>query len=100
MCNLEKVGWVVLKSGYKITPYCDLENELYHLHNDYINYKNKRFAIDGKERQMFNKESENNHDSRFIDKDMSGIHELLQSYCNIINFYLETFYKFDSDNKY
>ena len=26
MGNLEKVGWVVLKSGYNITPYCDLEN--------------------------------------------------------------------------
>ena len=26
MGNLEKFGWVVLKSGYNITPYCDLEN--------------------------------------------------------------------------
>ena len=27
MGNLEKVGWVVLKSGNNITPYCDLENK-------------------------------------------------------------------------
>ena len=39
MGNLEKVWWVVLKSGYNITPYCDLENELYHLNNDSVNYK-------------------------------------------------------------
>ena len=34
MGNLEKIGWVVLKSGYSITPYGELENELYHLNND------------------------------------------------------------------
>ena len=39
MGNLEKVGWVFLKSGYNITPYCDLENELYHLNNDFVKYK-------------------------------------------------------------
>ena len=89
MGNLEKVGWVVLKSGYNITPYCNLENELYHLNNDSINYENKWFAIDGKHRQIFYKQSENGHDSRFIDKDISEIHELLHSDCNIINFHLK-----------
>ena len=34
--NLEIVGWVLLKSGYNITPYGELENELYHLNNDSV----------------------------------------------------------------
>ena len=38
---------------------------------------------------MFYKESENDHDSRFIDKEIFEIHELLQSDYNIINFQLE-----------
>ena len=29
----EKVSWVVLKSGYNIQPFCDLENSLYDLNN-------------------------------------------------------------------
>ena len=41
MGNLEKIGWVVLNSEYNITPNCDLENELYHLNNEYVKYKNK-----------------------------------------------------------
>ena len=46
--NLEKVGWVVLKSGYNIHPSCDLENHLYDLINQYPKQKNKWFSIDGK----------------------------------------------------
>ena len=88
-----------LKSGYNINPYCDLEKELYHLNNDYVKYKNKWFAIDGKQRHLFYKQSENVHDSRFIDKDISEIHELLQSDFNIINFHLKKI-TIDSDNKY
>ena len=38
MGNLEKVGCVVLKYGYNITPYGELENELYHLNNDSVNF--------------------------------------------------------------
>ena len=87
--NLEKVGWVVLKSGYNIISYCDLENELYHLNNDSVNYKNKWFAIDDKQRHIFYKQSKNDPDSRFIDKDISEIHEALQSDYNIINVHLE-----------
>ena len=34
---------------------------------------------------------ENDHDSRFIDKDISEIHELSQSDCNIINIHLEKY---------
>ena len=73
---------------------------MYHLNNDYINYKNKCFAIYGKQRQIFYKQSENDYDSRFIDKDISKIHEILQSHCNIINVYLKKYYKFDSDKNY
>ena len=50
MGNLEKVRWVVLKSGYNITPYGELENELYHLNNDSAKFKNNWFAIEGKHR--------------------------------------------------
>ena len=32
--NLEKVGWVILKSSFNINPYCDLENALFELNND------------------------------------------------------------------
>ena len=32
--DLEKVGWVVLKSSFNINPYCDLENALFELNND------------------------------------------------------------------
>ena len=47
MGNLEKVGWVRSKSGYSITPYGELENELYHLNNDSAKFKKKLFAIEG-----------------------------------------------------
>ena len=31
--DLERVGLVVLKSGYNIQPFCNLENALYDLNN-------------------------------------------------------------------
>ena len=34
MGNLEKVGWVVLKSGFNIVPYGQLENAMYNLNNN------------------------------------------------------------------
>ena len=49
---------------------------------------------------MFYKQSENIHDSKFIDGNISEIHALLNSDCNIINLYLETNYNFDRNNKY
>ena len=49
---------------------------------------------------MFYNQSENLNDSRFSDGNISKDHELLKSDCNIIHFYLETNFKFDSDNKY
>ena len=100
MGNLEKVGWVVLKSRYSFTPYGELENELYHIDNDSAKFKNNWFAIEGKYRQMFYKQSENIHDSRFIDGNISEIHAFLKSDCNIINLHLETKYNFDRNNKY
>ena len=33
--DLERVGLVVLKSGYNIQPFCNLENALYDLNNQY-----------------------------------------------------------------
>ena len=58
------------------------------------------FAIEGKHRLMFYKQSENMHDSRFIDGDIYRIHALLKSDYNIINLHLETNYNFDRNNKY
>ena len=39
MGNLEKVGWVVLKSGYNDVPFGHLENAMYHLNNDSTKFK-------------------------------------------------------------
>ena len=72
----EKVSWVVLKSGYNIQPFCDLENSLYDLNNQYRKQKNKWFSIDGKERQMYYKQNENIDESRFIGGDIKEIHNL------------------------
>ena len=100
MGNLEKVGWVVLKSGYNIVPYGQLENAMYNLNNDSAKSKQNWFAIDGKHLQMFYKQTENIHDSRFIDNDISQIHELLKIDCDTINLHLEKNYNFDINNKY
>ena len=50
--EIEKVSWVVLKSGYNIQLFCDLENALYDLNNQHPKQENNWFSIDGKERQM------------------------------------------------
>ena len=100
MGNLEKAGWVVLKSEYDVTPYSELDYTLYDLNNDSVKIKNNWFAIEGKHRQMFYKQSENIYDSRFIDGNISQIHALLKSDYNIINLHLETNYNFDRNNKY
>jgi len=97
MGNLEKVGWVVLKSGYNIVPYGQLENAMYNVNN---NSKRNWFAIDGKNLQMFYRQTENIHDSRFIDNEISQIHELLKIDCDTINLHLEKNYNFDINKKY
>ena len=99
MGNLEKVGLINLKSGYSISSYGLLENAMYHLNNGFVKFKNNWFAIEGKHRQIFYKQSENIHDSRFIDGNISEIHALLKNYCNIINLHLERNYNFDRNNK-
>ena len=53
LSDLEKVGWVVLKTGYNINPYCDFENALYDLNNEHSNKKAHWFSIDGKENNFF-----------------------------------------------
>ena len=93
-------GSIVLKSGYSIRLYGLLENAMYHLNNDSVKFKYNLFTIDGKHLQMFYKQSENIHDTRSIDGDISQIHELLKSDCTIINSHLETNYNFDRNNKY
>ena len=75
MGNLEKIGWVVLKSGYNIIPCSDLENQLYIINND---DHREWFAIDGKQRQMYYKQSKNNHDSRFIENNIMQLHDLFK----------------------
>ena len=62
---------------------------MYDLNNDSAKFKQNWFAIDGKHLQMFYKLSENIHDSRFIDNDISQIHELLKIDCDTINLHLE-----------
>ena len=51
--DLEKVGWIVLKSEYNITQSCDLKNALYDLNDDHSTKKTKWYLIDEKERQIF-----------------------------------------------
>ena len=91
----EKVSWVVLKSGYNIQPFCDLENSLYDLNNQYPKQKNKQFSIDGKERQMYYKQNENIDESWFIEGDIKDIRDLLKNDCNIINEHLFQYYAFN-----
>ena len=54
-----------------------------------LSIKINSLQLSGKQRRIFYKQSDNVHESKFIDKDISEIHELLQSDCNIINFHLE-----------
>ena len=55
--DLEKVGFVILQSGYYITPNCDLENSLYYLNNDHYTKNTDWYSVDGKDRQNFYKEN-------------------------------------------
>ena len=66
MGDLQKVGWVVLKSGFIIKPYSLLENTLYDLNIDVPSDKLYWFGIDNNKRQMHYKQPFNNHDARFL----------------------------------
>ena len=83
--NLEKVGWVILKSSFNINPYYDLENALDQLNNDNSKKKTHWFSIDGKVRQMLYNQKEHIDESRFVPGDIAEIHDLLKSDCHIIN---------------
>ena len=39
--DLEKVSWVILKCGYYLQPFCDLENVLFDLNIQHPKQKNK-----------------------------------------------------------
>ena len=91
--DLEKVRWVVFKSGFNITQSCDLKNALYDLNNDHSTKKTKWYLIDEKERQIFYLKKINK--SRYITGDISESHELLKSDCKSINKFLFHCYAFD-----
>ena len=55
LIDLEKVSCAVLKLGYNIQSFYDLENSWYDLNNQHPKQKNKWFSIDRKERQTYNK---------------------------------------------
>ena len=55
MGYLQKVGWVVLKSGFIIKPRSLLENALYDLNIDVPSDKLHWFGIDNNKRQIYYK---------------------------------------------
>ena len=68
MGDFQKVGCVVLKSGFIIKPRSPLEDALYDLNVDVPSDKSHWFGIDKNKRQMYYKQSFNNHDTRFLRK--------------------------------
>ena len=66
MGDLQKVGWVVLKSGFVIKPRSPLEDTLYDLNVDVLSDKSHWFGIENNKRQMYYNKSFNNHDTRFL----------------------------------
>ena len=67
MGDLQKVGWVVLKSGFIIKPRSLLEDALYDLNVDVPNDKLHWFGIDKEKRQMYYKQSFNINETRFVE---------------------------------
>ena len=98
--GLEKVGSVVLKSRHNIQSFCGMENVLYDINNKYPKQKNKWFSIDGKERQMYQKQNENMDKSKFNDGDIKEIHNLSNNDCNIINEHLIQYYTLNVEKHY
>ena len=77
MGDLQKVGWVVLKSGFIIKPRSLLEDALYDLNVDVPNDKLHWFGINNCKRQMYYKQSFNFHDTRFLENtSIEEIHDL------------------------
>ena len=79
MDDLQKVGWVVLKSGIIIKLRSPLEDALYDLNNDVSSDKSHWFGLDNNKRQMYYKQSLNNHDKRFLRKTLIvELHDILK----------------------
>ena len=68
MGELQKVGCVVLKSGFIIKQRSPLENALYDLNVDTPSDKSLWFGIDKNKHHMYYKQSFNNHDIMFFEK--------------------------------
>ena len=64
--DLQKVSWVVLKSGFIIKARSLLEDSLYDLNVDVPPDKSHWFGINKNKRQMYYKQSLKNHDTRFL----------------------------------
>ena len=100
MLDLQKVGWVVLKSGFIIKPRSLLEDALYDLNVDVPSDKSHWFGIDMNKHQMY-KQSLNNHDTRFLgNTSIVELHDLLKNDCGVINDHLIEYYNFDDINFY
>ena len=101
MGDLQKVGWVVLKSGFIIKPRSLLEDALYDLNVDVPNDKLHWFGIDKCKRQMYYKQSFNINETRFVENEsIELIHDLLKKDCEVINDHLIHYYDFDDTNYY
>ena len=101
MGDLQKVGWVVLKSGFNIKPQSDLENSLYDVNIETTSNKLRWFGIDNNKRQMYYRQTHNNHDTRCMYPDpIDEIHDLLKDDRQVINDHLIEYYDFDDNNLY
>ena len=97
----KKVVWVVLKSGFIIIPRSLLENTLYDLNIDVPSDKLHWFGIDNNKRQIYYKQSFNNHNTRFLrPTPIVELHDLLKYDCQVINDHLIEYYDFDDNNLY
>ena len=101
MGDLQKVGCVVLKSGFVIKPRSPLKDALYDLNVDVPSDKSHWFGMNNNKRQMYYKQSFNNHDTRFLRKTpIVELHDLLKKDCQVINDHLIEYYNFDDNNLY
>ena len=101
MGYLQKVGWVVLKSGFIIKPRSLLENTLCDLNIDVPSDKLHWFGIDNSKRQIYYKQSFNNHNTRFLrPTPIVELHDLLKYDCQVINDHLIEYYDFADNNLY
>ena len=102
--NLEKVGWVVLKCDYAITPNSSEQNHLYHLNNKSYKKMNTDGIVFIKQIiKCFTISMNISNEDRFIDEDdiRNKVSIIFQSDCDVINQHLNEKYNFDIiNNKY